>query len=206
MKIKVDVSDGKNIFFISDFHLWHKNVIGFDNRPFLDEAGNPDVLAMHQTIIKNWNDTVGDNDIVFYLGDLVFGRKEWANSVIFALRGKIHYIIGNHDKYNDVVDYKRFESVNDYVDLNIDGDPEHPNEHFVLMHYPIYSWNRMHHGSSHIHGHSHGNLHHGESADYYKNRRVIDVGCNVINYTPISYKEIISRFKNIKTNVKKKQS
>jgi len=47
-----------------------------------------------------------------------------------------------------------------------------------------------------LHGHCHGNLHHGESADYYVNRKVIDVGCNLINYTPISYLEIIEKFKN----------
>jgi len=43
------------------------------------------------------------------------------------------------------------------------------------------------------HGHCHGNLHHGESADYYIGRKVIDVGCNLINYTPISYTDAIQK-------------
>jgi calcineurin-like phosphoesterase family protein len=188
MKIKIDVSDNKNVFFISDFHLFHKNVIGFDNRPFLNKNNEPDVLLMNRTIIDNWNNTVNHNDIVFYLGDLIFGRKEWANQVIFALNGSIHYIMGNHDKYNDIVSYKRFESVNDYVDLNIVNDKEYINLHFVLMHYPIYSWNRAHHGSFMIHGHCHMKLSDGE---FHKNKRIFDVGCNGWDYTPVSYKKIV---------------
>ena len=193
MKIKIDVSDGKNVFFISDLHLFHKNVIGFDNRPFRKENGDPDVESMHKTIIKNWNSVVGDNDIVFYLGDLCFGRPEWANGIIHALKGKIHFIMGNHDKYKDINSYGRFESINDLVDLNIFADNIKGDIHFVLCHYPIFSWNRAHHGSIMLHGHSHGNLHHGENANFYVGRKVIDVGCNLINYTPISYTEVIKK-------------
>jgi len=43
------------------------------------------------------------------------------------------------------------------------------------------------------HSHCHGNLHHGESDDYYIGRKVIDVGCNLINYTPISYTDAIQK-------------
>jgi calcineurin-like phosphoesterase family protein len=46
-----------------------------------------------------------------------------------------------------------------------------------------------------IHGHCHGNLHHGEDTGFYNGRKVMDVGCNLINYTPISYKEVIQKFK-----------
>jgi len=188
MKIKIDVGDGSNVFFISDFHLFHNNVIKFDNRPFIKKDGTPDVQAMHRVIIDNWNDVVTDKDTVFYLGDLCFGRSEWANEVIFALRGKIHYIMGNHDKHKDIVGYKRFESVNDYVDLNILNSGYQGDLHFALMHYPIYSWNRAHHGSYMIHGHSHMSI----SNDVFcENKRIFDVGCNGWDYTPVSYKKII---------------
>jgi calcineurin-like phosphoesterase family protein len=195
MKIKIDVSDGKDVFFISDFHIGHKNVIGFDNRPFRKTNGDPDVEAMHKTIIKNWNSVVNDNDVVFYLGDLCFGRPELANGIIHGLKGKIHYIMGNHDKYKDIAGYGRFESINDLVDLTISTNNLKDKLHFVLCHYPIFSWNRAHHGSIMIHGHCHGNLHHGEDAGFYNGRKVMDVGCNLINYTPISYKEVIQKFK-----------
>jgi calcineurin-like phosphoesterase family protein len=150
---------------------------------------------MHRTIIDNWNKVVTDNDVVFYLGDLCFGRPEWANNIIYALKGTVHYIMGNHDKYSEIKSYNRFASINDYVDLNILNSPIDKKLHFALMHYPIYSWNRAHHGSYMIHGHCHGNLHHGEDANFYVGRRVMDVGCNLIEYTPISYIEIINQLK-----------
>ena len=188
MKMKIDVSDGKNVFFISDFHLFHKNVVKFDNRPFVDKNGEPDMLAMNKTIIKNWNDTVNENDIVFYLGDLVFGRIEWANQVIHALNGEIHYILGNHDKYEDIKSLGRFKTISDYIELNILGDVQSPNLHFCLMHYPVHSWNRAHHGSYMIHGHCHMSL---SDKEFHQDKRIYDVGCNGWDYTPIEYHRIV---------------
>lgn len=199
MRIKIDIASGHDIFFISDFHLFHKNVIRFDNRPFLDEFGQPDLPAMHKTIIDNWNATVDKNDIVFYLGDLCFGRWEWAQQIVDKLNGKIHFVMGNHDRVEDIKKINRFLSINDYVDLNIFNSKTREDFHFTIMHFPIYSWNRMGHGSIHVHGHCHGNLHHGESASYYENRKVIDVGCNLIDYTPISYKAILKQFNHAKS-------
>ncbi len=194
MKIKIDVSDGKNVWFISDFHLYHKNVIRFDNRPFVTELGEADVATMHETIVGNWNNVVKPKDVVFYLGDMCFSRWELGSEIVARLNGDIHFIMGNHDKNKDIANYKRFKSISDLVDLNIiDGDKIFPQ--FILCHYPIYSWNKVHHGSIMLHGHCHGNLHHGESADFYVGRKVMDVGCNLINYTPISYLEIIEKFK-----------
>ena len=51
----------QNIFFASDYHLGHHNVIKYDNRPFKN------VDEMHGVLLKNWNETVGQDDIVFYL-------------------------------------------------------------------------------------------------------------------------------------------
>ena len=61
-------------------------------------------------------------------------------------------------------------------------------QQIIMTHYPILSWNRAHYGSWHLHGHCHGSLMK-SNQDYYK-RKVMDVGCNVIDYTPASYEEI----------------
>ena len=55
--------DGSKVFFTSDTHFYHGNIIRFCNRPFKD------VETMNETIISNWNNTVGQDDIVFHLGD-----------------------------------------------------------------------------------------------------------------------------------------
>jgi len=58
---------GKSVYFIGDTHFDHKNIIKYCHRPFSN------VAEMNETIKKNWNNTVGDNDIVYFLGDWTFG-------------------------------------------------------------------------------------------------------------------------------------
>ena len=59
----------ENIKFCSDYHLFHKNIISYDNRPF------DNVEEMNQTLLDNWNSHVGKDDEVFFLGDLSFENK-----------------------------------------------------------------------------------------------------------------------------------
>ena len=64
--------DGSKVFFTSDTHFYHGNIIRFCNRPF------EDVEMMNETIISNWNNTVGLDDTVFHLGDFCLGGSaEW---------------------------------------------------------------------------------------------------------------------------------
>ena len=66
--------DGSRVFFTSDTHFNHTNIIRFCNRPFKD------VSHMNETIISNWNRVVGPEDIVFHLGDFCLGGSaEWVN-------------------------------------------------------------------------------------------------------------------------------
>lgn len=48
-----------------------------------------------------------------------------------------------------------------------------------------------------MHGHCHGNLHHGEDASFYVNRKVIDVGCMLHDYTPVSYTDVMAKLSHI---------
>lgn len=203
MRLNIDLTQGKiirNIFFISDFHLFHNNVLKFDSRPFVD------LDEMHTVIQDNWNNTVGKNDIVIYLGDLSFARRDdqkIVTEIVSKLNGTIHFVLGNHDKIDDIKKHGKFESIQDYLEVRIvhmidKGDGVKRTEStFICMHYPIYSWNKKHHGTYMVHGHCHGNLHHGEDAEFYTNRRVIDVGCMLHDYNPVSYLEVIDKLKGI---------
>jgi calcineurin-like phosphoesterase family protein len=194
MRLNIDLTQGKvkkNVFFTSDFHMFHNNVIRFDNRPFTN------VQDMHLAIENGWNEVVGPDDIVIYLGDLSFARREdkaFVEEIIGRLNGTIHYVLGNHDKYDEIKKMTRFQTVSDYLEVKI-SDPVETL--FCCMHYPIYSWNKSHHGSYHVHGHCHGGLHHGETGSYYDNRRTIDVGCMLYDYKPISYSQVIDKLSHV---------
>jgi len=179
----------QNIYFISDFHVGHKNVLEFDGRPFK----NTD--EMHVELIKRWNSVIGDDDIVYYLGDLAFCRDELAKWFIYSLKGKIHFIKGNHDKMKTLRKFGRWEEIYEYGTEIFVKDEDLKSargangyQQIIMCHYPFMSWNRAHYGSWHLHGHCHGSLMKSNQA-YYK-RKVMDVGCNVIDYTPASYEEI----------------
>lgn len=77
----------KNVFFTSDTHFNAQRTLDLSKRPFnnLDE--------MNRTMINNWNNTVGQNDIVFHLGD--FGDYRFRE----YLNGEIILIKGNYERF-----------------------------------------------------------------------------------------------------------
>lgn len=201
MKIRLNISKKEfNIFFCSDFHLYHKNVIAFDKRPFLfdksigypdnlKDKSNLDVTSMNETIINNWNDVVGNNDIVFFLGDFCWRGKQAHQEILDKLNGKIYFIMGNHDQYKIIKSLNGLEMVSDYIDLSvIYGEKGTDKVDICLMHYPIFSWNKRRYGSYMLHGHCHGNLIK-SNPELYKGK-IMDIGCNLTDYKPINFWEV----------------
>ena len=80
-----------NIFFTADWHIYHKNVLMFDKRPFTD------LDHMHRVLINNYNATVGPNDICYFLGDVGMGPKPLMRNIIKRLNGTKICVVGNHD-------------------------------------------------------------------------------------------------------------
>jgi len=83
------------VFVISDTHFNHANIIRYCNRPFSSTE------EMDKTMIKNWNETVSNKDIVIHLGDFGLGNKEYIASIISQLNGKKILIMGNHDNWTE---------------------------------------------------------------------------------------------------------
>ena len=79
------------VFVIADTHFWHKNIIDYCDRPFNS------VEEMNSTLIKNWNKTVTNNDIVIHLGDVGLGPKEKIAPIVQSLKGRKILVMGNHD-------------------------------------------------------------------------------------------------------------
>jgi len=78
------------IYFTSDHHFDHNNVIKYCDRPYVS------VQEMNEMLIKNWNDTVKPEDEVYYLGDFSLSFKP-VLEVTHRLNGKKYLVPGNHD-------------------------------------------------------------------------------------------------------------
>jgi calcineurin-like phosphoesterase family protein len=78
------------IYFTSDHHFWHANVIKYCNRPFAS------VEEMNEMMVKNWNDIIKPEDDVYVLGDfsMAFRSVELYSA---RLMGRKFLISGNHD-------------------------------------------------------------------------------------------------------------
>lgn len=166
-----------NIYFISDMHFHHNNIIDFANRPFLS------VEEMNMKMIENWNNVVQKDDIVYHLGDFSMkSNKEEVNKILNQLNGNITLVKGNHDK---VGQYR-------YIEADIVDNDTGNTIPLVMFHYPIQSWNKQFHGSIHVHGHDHSKDQ--KSGMYDDKKRIFNCCVEAIEYTPISLKKILEHF------------
>lgn len=182
MSIKISRETRDRVFFTSDQHYGHDNVIKFCCRPFKD------VREMNEELIRRHNAVVPPNGVVFHLGDFAVGRdKGIAASVKARLNGAEHHLIeGNHEKLVTGVPLARgmFTSIKPYESLYVeDEDAKDGARQFIcLFHYPISEWDKQHHAAWSLFGHQHYN---GVVSPYKR----LDVGVDnpLCEYGPLSY-------------------
>ena len=95
--LKFNISDINRIFFTSDIHANHANIIKYCNRPFTD------VNEMNQVLFKNLNDSLSsiDNAILINCGDFIFSNVSTYDEMVNNIKAeKVYNIIGNHDVKN----------------------------------------------------------------------------------------------------------
>lgn len=176
----------RNYFWTADTHFSHKNIIMHCNRPF------ENIHEMDETIIKNWNDKVGKQDIVFHLGDFA-----WKESLEYLkrLNGDIRIVLGNHDR--DILKTEKFfakhEIKNTYFQIiPAEYGVKIGGRDIIMSHYSMRSWHKSCHGSWHLYAHSHGCL-----APYGKSW---DVGVDNNNFTPLAFEEICETMQDLSFN------
>lgn len=132
-----------NIFFMSDPHYNHTNIIKFspETRGQFDNA-----QEMNEEMIKRHNDKVGKNDITYCVGDLAFGSDF---SFLDRLNGKIFLTRGNHDDKIIKLHRDRFEDVQYMYDMKIG------KKTYILCHYRLMTWRNRKFGTRHLFGHTH---------------------------------------------------
>lgn len=161
-----------NVFFTSDLHLGHSNIIRLAGRPFADATD------MDETLIQNWNDRVARHDRVYLLGDVSFHPPNSTRELVSRLNGEIHLIYGNHDTRTVRKIPDAFASVEAFSEIKL------WDQHITLCHYALRVWNRSHYGSWALYGHSHGTL----PDDPYACS--MDVGVDPNGYHPVSFDEV----------------
>ena len=199
--MKIKLNKGQKLWFTSDTHYDHKNIcaattnwVGAENltRKFSS------LDRMNDELVFWINQRVGQDDILFHLGDWSFNGfdniRKFRERIVCQ---NVHLILGNHDHHierNKDNIQSIFSSVNHYLLLDVKreldsfqmkaGAPDLIR--FALMHYPIASWNGMNDGVIHLHGHVHlpNNLRvaHGKA---------MDVGVDGNNYEPIELDEVL---------------
>jgi len=151
-------------FVTSDTHFGHKNIIRYTHRPFKSSQ------HMDAAMIAAWNERVGEDDIVYHLGDFAMGPGvdfDFIEAHLQMLNGQIKFVLGNHDmpsKWTEGLE-KCLEIAHaagrlDRVEILGDESVsfQHDGKRFVLYHYPMVDWDGRFKGTVHLHGHTHGRV------------------------------------------------
>lgn len=185
-------------FFTSDHHFGHANIIQYCKRPFKN------VEEMNEKLIENWNKIVSEQDTVYYLGDFSLSKAPVLN-ITGRLKGKKILIAGNHDrcfrkmgqtksKHDELYLKSGWSEIHSELEIVVQ------NESVKLSHLPY--WEE---GADHMYEARYPELRpqrttkwllcgHVHCAWKLKND-MLNVGCDVWNYEPLSEDEVAQIFK-----------
>lgn len=166
------------IFFTSDHHFNHKNIIEYSKRPFSS------LEEMNETLIERWNHIVNPGDLVYYLGDFAMGQPhEWVN-FMNRLNGDVILIKGNHD---NVSYYRTMEKV-----IGIHNNKTYITKNgynILLCHYPPdYSKNPL---GKYYDIALCGHIHQAWKYKEIDGKPCLNVGVDVHGFEPISINRVL---------------
>ncbi len=177
------------VWFTSDQHYFHKNIISHSKRPFSD------VEEMNGVMIERYNSVIRVEDTCYMLGDFALDHRK-IPQILPHLNGEKILVSGNHDSCHPC--HHRWERyVRKYLEYGFSVVLERLYyEEFLLCHFPYAGRDSQHEGRYPewrpeqeikkwlLHGHIH-ELNH---IDY--ERRQFNVGVDVNNFTPISLEQV----------------
>ena len=167
-----------NIFFASDHHFGHANILTFkrdDGTPLRDFAS---VEEMDEHIVQCHNSVVRPGDKVYFLGDVAMSKKSSALHVLARMNGEKVLIKGNHDQCKPEAYLKYFKDIRG----------SHQFEGLIMTHIPIHPESLARWGLN-VHGHLHYQVVK-MPLSQLPDKRYFNVSMERINYTPISLEEI----------------
>lgn len=139
------------IFLTSDTHFGHDREFLWGPRGFTSSQEHD------EAIIKNWNEVVGPDDIVYHMGDLMLGDNAHGIECVKRLNGHIKLIRGNHDTD---ARWKLYETLSNVELIGWAEVIKYKKYQFYLSHHPTMTSNlekaphlRMH--LINLYGHTH---------------------------------------------------
>jgi len=137
---------------------------------------------MNEAMVKEWNDLIAPEDLVYIIGDVAFLPAQKAAETVNRLNGTKILVEGNHDRkaLNDPTFRNCFSEVHKYLDINYNGAK------VVMSHYPFLEWDQMHRGSVMLYGHLHG------GSTGMEKYRMQDVGMDATGMIAVSLDDVIA--------------
>ena len=175
--------EADGVWFTSDTHFGHENIIRFCGRPFKNAA------EMNEELIRRWNATVPEDGIVFHLGDFCCGGSKKWNEIMYRLNGRIYLILGNHDMKNIRQGYMgRFEHVTQQMCIRVGG------QSIILNHNPFLAYGGAYRDVWQLFGHVHSGPRSTTGLDHSRLKYLFplqyDVGVDNNDFRPVSFWEV----------------
>ena len=171
------------IYLTSDLHFNH-------DKEFIWKArGFQSVGEMNETLIKNFNSVVSDEDTVYILGDCMMGSDiEKGLKYLDKLNGNKYLAIGNHDTDARI---DAFEKANIFTDIQFGYRIKFKGKSYILTHYPTITANGEDMRTINLFGHTHQKDKFFEGRPYMYN-----IGVDSHNCFPIDMESIVENIKN----------
>ena len=171
------------VWFTSDTHFGHENIIRFCNRPFSNAQ------EMNAELIRRWRDTVPEDGIEFHLGDFAHGSSRLWNHILCVLPGRKYLILGNHDMKSVSQGFMSlFELVTQQMTIRVGGQT------IVLNHNPFLCHGGSYRNVWQLFGHVHSGPVSHTGIDHPRLNMLFplqyDVGVNNNNFRPVSFAEV----------------
>lgn len=182
-------SKNAKVLYWSDLHIGHLKAYSFDSRDG-DRKMRPftDMYECEALMVANYNKYVNDNDVVYFLGDILLDKSR-AQVLSFMKKGAKHLVLGNHDNKGDVSFYRQ------YFD-KIYGVLYRPKIKSILSHVPVHSYllgpQEYLYGATRFDYNIHGHLHDNQVKlpDGSKDYKYLNCCVEVTNYKPVTFEEL----------------
>lgn len=184
-----------DMWFSSDPHFFHENIIRFCHRPFHT------VSEMNEALVENHNALVKPSDHWYCLGDVTMLRDNQGRglNILRRMNGHKRLILGNHDHYAMKHYLEHFEKV---MAMNMfDG--------MRFTHIPIHP-NSMGGAKANIHGHTHNGttqnglvvefpavLHVDKQTQKLVVKPYVNISVEVTDYKPVNLEWIRAKVKEL---------